>query len=56
MTRCAECRRPFVASSTNVSNFCSWECADARPRENAPEILLGFLGDGVTMTRVDDDD
>ncbi|MDQ1041487.1 hypothetical protein QFZ75_007989 [Streptomyces sp. V3I8] len=53
MTRCEECRKSFRAEPRNATNFCSWECFDARPRPGAPEALHGFLGEGVTMTQVD---
>lgn len=56
MMRCLECKEPYEPEPQNTSGFCSWECFDVKPRANAPEVLLGFLGDGVTMTRVDDDD
>ncbi|MEV7675005.1 hypothetical protein [Streptomyces sp. NPDC088752] len=54
MMKCLECKESYEPEPQNTSGFCSWECFDVKQRPNAPEALHGFLGDGVTMTRVDE--
>jgi hypothetical protein len=50
---CRECGQPYTPTPENTSGFCSWDCFDVKPRPNAAEAFHGFLGPGVTMTRID---
>lgn len=53
---CQECGQPYSTTPTNTSGFCSWDCFDVKPRPDADpaEVFHGFLGPGVTMTRIDE--
>jgi hypothetical protein len=53
---CAECRQPYNPEPQNATGFCSWDCFDVKPRPNAPEAFLAFLGPEATMQRVDSPD